>query len=913
MRSPVAWIGRLKTRIPSPGPLAVAAFAICALSGLPLLLVYRPGAPLESLARAMMTNPIGTWVRSVHYWSAQGFLVGAVLHLIVLLRRGEEKRMAFAAWFRLILAGPVILVALVTGCILRGDAAAERVAAVFRALVHVVPPGGNLLAAILLGSGSSLTVVCWHHALTASLAVAILLRLHFGRVVPEARSLGLMSVLIAALSVIWVPGLGAYPQATASFPWYFAGVQQWLRWVPEPGLAVGLGVSAWIALALLPAFDASFRTVAKWSLAAGFLAYALLTGFELARRYWPGATGAPPIAQEFVSARSYVPVPSTLRRIPVASIAGRPEGCLSCHGDMNGFSPAHQPAALGCTSCHLGNPFTLDAALAHAGMTLTPGNLSVVRQTCAAAGCHADIVGRVQASPMNTMSGVVGVDKVVFGESRDLDRPFDVAHLGHSPADRHLRNLCASCHLGQDKAQPAAISQQSRGGGCSACHLDYGPEARRELHNRPNAARTLTAPRNHPDISIRVPAAACFGCHSRSGRISTNFEGWHETTLDASAAQRASGWPRSYRVLDDGRVFVHEAADVHYEKGMICTDCHLASEVMGDGARHAHEEDAVKIACTDCHSDRPPATAGFTEMEQETQRIVALRQLNRAERRFVRARSGDVTYPNVFVDESGTISLVTVGGAVLQPKAPARACGRDITAHQKLECRACHSAWAPQCITCHTTFDPKAEGWDHLAGRLVRGVWQETGGDYRAEPPVLGVRRATPAGGPPAERIGIFVPGMIMTLNQTTGATPRPDEFHRRYAPTSPHTTVSAARDCRSCHADSLALGYGRGVLKYQIRDGRGHWAFNPALPTSGSDGLPADAWIGFLEEPGTPAATRKNVRPFNRDEQRRMLLVGACLQCHSEKEPRLAAVFADFDHYRDHLSPRCVLPGWEQ
>ena len=34
--------------------------------------------------------------------------------------------------------------------------------------------------------------------------------------------------------------------------------------------------------------------------------------------------------------------------------------------------PATLPDAVGCAACHLGNPFSLDAAAAHAGMVLVP-------------------------------------------------------------------------------------------------------------------------------------------------------------------------------------------------------------------------------------------------------------------------------------------------------------------------------------------------------------------------------------------------------------------------------------------------------------------------------------------------------------------------------------------------------------
>ena len=129
MRSPVSWIGRLQTRIPAPGSLAVAAFVICALSGLLLAAVYRPAAPLESLALMLMRNPPGAWVRSVHFWSAQCFLVCSVLYLVECLARRAETQMPFGAWFRLILTGPIILFVLLSGFILRGDPAAAQAAA----------------------------------------------------------------------------------------------------------------------------------------------------------------------------------------------------------------------------------------------------------------------------------------------------------------------------------------------------------------------------------------------------------------------------------------------------------------------------------------------------------------------------------------------------------------------------------------------------------------------------------------------------------------------------------------------------------------------------------------------------------------------------------------------------------------
>ncbi len=574
---------------------------------------------------------------------------------------------------------------------------------------------------------------------------------------------------------------------------------------------------------------------------------------------------------------------------------------------MGGFPQAHDPRLIGCASCHLGDPAATDKNLAHKGMTLTPGNLSIVHSTCGK--CHADIEPRIRASLMNTMSGVIAVDKFVFGESPDPNHGFDVERLGMSPADTHLRSLCASCHLGQEKSDPAPVDATSRGGGCSACHLDYHGAALVELKQRREPGLTAGSWRHHPDISIQVSEQACFGCHSRSGRISISYEGWHETLLDEGVAKHSSGWRGRYRILSDGRVLERIAPDVHFERGMQCIDCHVAAEIMGDGQRHAHEEDAVRISCADCHATAPPPSAASVEIDPETRKIIALRKLDQPGRRFLAGLLGRAaSYPNVFLDGTGRVVLKSKStGEELRPKSPSSACGRDIAAHQKLECRACHSAWAPQCVSCHTSFDATAAGWDHLSGKSVSGAWQEQAGNFLTEPPALGVETIAGPDGTPQERVATVVPGMVLSL-KTPGSE---DTFHRLYAPISPHTTAARPRDCRSCHCNPTALGYGRGRLDYLVQGDHAEWTFIPSFGLSNRDGLPLDAWIAFLREPISGSATRTTVRAFSLQEQRRILLVGACLQCHRETEPAVASTFANFQDYRSALSRRCILPSW--
>ena len=110
-----------------------------------------------------------------------------------------------------------------------------------------------------------------------------------------------------------------------------------------------------------------------------------------------------------------------------------------------------------------------------------------------------------------------------------------------------------------------------------------------------------------------------------------------------------------------------------------------------------------------------------------------------------------------------------------------------------------------------------------------------------------------------------------------------------------------------SCHSDPLALGLGRGTLRLETR-GAGRWAFEPELETA-RDGLPADAWTGFLRTPRPRSATRADARPFNAEEQRRILRVGACLTCHEPTTAEVERIYRRFAESLARVTPRCVVP----
>ncbi len=599
-------------------------------------------------------------------------------------------------------------------------------------------------------------------------------------------------------------------------------------------------------------------------------------------------------------------------RIRVA--LGLAEACVTCHGGVTGLEGAHAPSAIGCASCHAGDGRTMDKARAHAGMILIPGNLADAAKTCGQAGCHAAIVPRVERSIMTTMAGVIEVDRVALGEPARPDGRIPHANrLGHGVADSHLRELCVGCHLGQPKTEWGPIGQESQGGGCNACHLEYSAEAAKALAAhvaKPREART-GVPAAHPKLALDPTNGHCFGCHSRSGRIALSYEGWNELREEAgdnaapAAARKVAG--AALRKLDDGRIVEKIVADVHHERGLECIDCHTANELMGAGAEVARKSEQQKVACEDCHAAKLVSVAAdFVDPESRLLMKLRGRALGPGQRMGT-TRDGEPLV-NVVVEEGKSARLLRKRtGEALALKAPAAACteGRG---HERLSCASCHTAWAPRCVACHTQFDPKDEGFDHAAQAWVKGTWNETAGPFEPLPPTLGVLHAGDARG----AIDTFVPGMVMSFDRNREAGKPPDLIHRRlYAKLHSHTTRREARSCASCHADPVALGYGKGELRYRVSGTTGRWTFRPAAGAAKHDGLPEDAWTGFLAERTGMVSTREGARPFSVDEQRRILTVGACLACHAGDSPAMKRALADFPGTLAARSARCALPAW--
>lgn len=904
---PVAGFRRFKELLylDTFGWIAVAALLICALTGVLLAIPYDVRSPYDSVARLLITNAPASFVRNLHYWSAQLFLIFSLLHLYDHFKRSTENNIrSRGIWFRLTLSLAFIIYVMISGFILKADNDSLQARRILSTLLESIPLAGNLLQQTFIGPEQNWQIIYIQHIATATIIIFLSVFEHARTIWVKMRTFVAVFLFTALLSSFFRAPFNGMHESVMKGPWYFVGLQELLHWVAWPWTIMAGTFLLLLVIYFIPVVKEPARRRIKIGLLVFIVLYGFLsiTGFffrgENWRWQWPWLKNAGIPAARFYN--PFVQFHEKSRQLP--DTKGKVESCLLCHRGMQGLSESHSEQAAGCYSCHLGDPFSPDKENAHRGMEAVPGNLANASKTCGTANCHPQIIPRVSNSLMSTLSGMITVDRFVFGEVHNLDDITSVENLGYSAAGNHLRNLCVGCHLGNEKIRKGTASWLERGGGCNACHLTYGEKAQDELISRQKKGESdTTLPRVHPAIDLNITNDKCLSCHSRSGRISMNYEGWHETTLKNIPANAVN----RFRLMPDGRVFEMISPDVHHQKGLSCIDCHGSYELMGDGQHYSHKEQAVKVKCEDCHpAGKPSSTTTFDKTDRETQLIAWLKKYETKNTRFIKTANGGLPLTNTSVDADGRVMMIhKLTGTKQLSKPQHTACNRG-NVHQRLSCNACHTAWAPQCIGCHNSYEKQTAGFDMLRNITTKGTWVEYTGEYFPDEPVLGIDEKAGKNG----QIITMIPGMVLTVDKSSYKRGDGKIFHRLYAPASAHTTQRESRSCKSCHNSPLAIGYGRGELTFSET---GKWAFQPKYENNAHDGLPEDAWTGFLENRTGVVSTRKGIRPFNVEEQKRILTVGACLTCHDERSAVMTKSLTDFSSLIKSRSKRCVMPVW--
>jgi hypothetical protein len=309
---------------------------------------------------------------------------------------------------------------------------------------------------------------------------------------------------------------------------------------------------------------------------------------------------------------------------------------------------------------------------------------------------------------------------------------------------------------------------------------------------------------------------------------------------------------------------------------MSCIDCHTEKGIMGDGKTHRHMEEAEDVKCRDCH--RPHFEAADTLAQTLSDLNEKVPESDRI------AYTAKMHAPLYHLQErNGTAILYRKhDGKPLPLPRMSDAPYHTAPMHRRLDCSACHAAWAPSCYGCHEVRFDDGKQYDWIRHEFTRGQWQEYRSFLRFESPTLGVGYNG--------KILPFAPGcqVIGTLFKDK----KVERFHAMaMAGWDPHTTQKQSRTCVDCHFNPATLGLGRGNLDFR----KGEILFTPFFDSNRSGmpfGYPIDAFIS-PEGKAFQSTSRKKARGFNRAELYRIVEAYRCILCHDRYDD---PIYRDFN-----------------
>ncbi|HLE42416.1 MAG TPA: hypothetical protein VJB36_00210, partial [Methylomirabilota bacterium] len=341
-------------------------------------------------------------------------------------------------------------------------------------------------------------------------------------------------------------------------------------------------------------------------------------------------------------------------------------------------------------------------------------------------------------------------------------------------------------------------------------------------------------------LTKRIAVTQCATCHNGGSRAAMNFRGLMEAPPEGRQTFTYD------QDLLHGHAYTKQPADVHFERGLACIDCHTEREMHGDGQVYAKRHYEVEVRCESCHGTPDKVATGVTAQGRRLRNVFVAGAPN---------PTGTVTLVSKLTGKTHTVPQLAA-----LPKQPA---GHEPQHLARTECFACHTAWAPTCYGCHIKADytayrtPVQVAFDHLKEEYATQGWfRLTAGVRFADPePVLGVNWRG--------KVVPFVPRAqpLFTYVNPEGKTEYAfKKFGFAHNPIVPHTVVRQSRTCESCHGNPRALGLGL----YTSRE-------HPKLEEFRQ---PRDfRWDRIVDETGTPVqgTTVEGARPLNREEMDRI------------------------------------------
>ncbi len=187
--------------------------------------------------------------------------------------------------------------------------------------------------------------------------------------------------------------------------------------------------------------------------------------------------------------------------------------------------------------------------------------------------------------------------------------------------DPHFSEGCSLCHKGnnsasnKEEAHKQLVSRPSKDlTVCETCHEDIVKRFKTSLHFTTYGQRQGVMGRFSQEelktFDKKVFETSCRSCHASCGdcHVSSPPVGGVKLGLIKGHRFVKKDEMRTCALCHGGRVYPEftgeysGSADIHYQKGMVCTDCHKKEELHGDGILYKSMKDVrSRPTCNGCH------------------------------------------------------------------------------------------------------------------------------------------------------------------------------------------------------------------------------------------------------------------------------------------------------------------------
>jgi len=435
----------------------------------------------------------------------------------------------------------------------------------------------------------------------------------------------------------------------------------------------------------------------------------------------------------------------------------------------------------------------------------------------------------------------------------------------------YLRQECLRCHTGS-KGRKARGDY--RGIGCASCHIPYSNEGYYEgsdksIDKKERGHLLVHTIQSSRDAQVQVhdvnytgvPVETCTTCHNRGKRIGVSYQGLMEKAYSSPYDHEGNEQPKLH-----SKRYMHMQEDIHFQKGMLCQDCHTSNDMHGDGFLAGANLAAVEIECQDCHGTTKAypweLPLGYSDEFSVDEATGKPRGTTQTMAEYLKKGSVNEPRDGYLLTARGNplIHAVRDGDEIMMHLAS----GKDIkltplkklketeklspkgllamdsiSSHtENMECYTCHASWAPQCYGCHVKIDYSKgqQNVDYLKAAHDHDIHGKTGGmknlkNYLVDGKVTETRSFMRWENPPLSqngegRISPTIPGCQTTItvigkdgkallqnhiykNPNVEGADEEGQNAIDMSPVQPHTITKEGRSCESCHTTPKAMGMG--------------------------------------------------------------------------------------------------------